>query len=469
MTRVSFSALSATARAAALFDEGTFDALFGTAADEPLLIGRGRIDGRPALAAFSDGAIKGGTFGPHEAGLLARLVEHADTDAAPRAILVLGLDTGGVRVQDGPEALAALSAVAVSLARLSLRGVRAISIISGKRGCFGAPSVMAALPERVAMTADCNWGLTGPLLIGGVRSEPEQEGREGYAATSAASRKRNGDAHVVLDDDAAAVRAELRRFVSSPAPAEASLSEQIAAGAKLSARLRARLRRSKAYSVPTPAKRHRDLLRYSFRGQWQPRGKLERSGLVEAALGTLAGRPALGLIIGPERLEGSGVGIEEVALITKMIRKVDAQSGAKATILVFLFCQGHVVDVAQERFGLPRALAACLRTMVAARMRGHSIITVLGGGTYGAAYLALAAPSHRVLAMRGTSVAPMAPEVLRAFQTLRGRKAGQEPEAQLAELIPEIRIVESVIRLPRALREEMSSLLEEVGTDNRAQ
>ena len=120
------------------------------------------------------------------------------------------------------------------------------------------------------------------------------------------------------------------------------------------------------------------------------------------------------------------------------------------------------MDFAQERFGLHRALAECLRTMVAARLRGHPLVSVLGGGTYGAAYLALAAPSHRILAMRGTSVAPMAPQVLQAFQALRGRHAGHQAEASLAELIPDIRIVESVIRLPRALREELTTLLETV-------
>ena len=124
----------------------------------------------------------------------------------------------------------------------------------------------------------------------------------------------------------------------------------------------------------------------------------------------------------------------------------------------FLFCQGHAVDLVQERFGLPRALAECLRAMVAARLLGHPIISVLGGGTYGAAYLALAAPSHRILALRGTSVAPMAPHVLQAFQALRGFKSGQEAEMQLAELIPGIRMVESVIRLPRVLREELTEL-----------
>ncbi|MBI3785327.1 MAG: hypothetical protein HY270_18195 [Deltaproteobacteria bacterium] len=121
-----------------------------------------------------------------------------------------------------------------------------------------------------------------------------------------------------------------------------------------------------------------------------------------------------------------------------------------------------MIDLAQERFGLPRALAECLRSMVGARLLGHPIVSVLGGGTYGAAYLSLAAPSHRILALRGTSVAPMAPQVLQAFQALRGQKSGQEAQAQVAELIPDIRIVESVIRLPRALREELLGLLETV-------
>lgn len=459
MATGAFSALTAAERATALLDKGTFRALYGSAAGQPVLLAAGRIDGHRVLAALCDGAVSGGTFGTHEASLLARLIEQAERKSKEPPTLIIAFDTGGVRVQEGPVALAALSAVAVSLARLTLRGVRAVSIISGKRGCFGAPSVMAALPESVAMTANCNWGLTGPRLIGGVRSEPEQGGRSGFAATSAASRKRNGDAQIVVDDTVAAVRAELRRFVASPPPPATEPGEQIAVAAQLTASLKTRLRRSRAYHPPAVAKRHRDLLRYSFRGQWQPHGKLERGGLVEAALGTLAGRPALSLIIGPERVEGSGVGIEEVALVTEMIRRADALPGEKAAILVFLFCQGHVVDVTQERFGLPRALAACLRSMVAARLRGHPIITVLGGGTYGAAYLALAAPSHRVLAMRGTSIAPMAPEVLRAFQTLRGQRAGQDPQAQLAELIPDIRIVESVIRLPRALRDEMAKLL----------
>jgi hypothetical protein len=281
-------------------------------------------------------------------------------------------------------------------------------------------------------------------------------------------RKRNRDVHAVVPDDAEILRAEVRRFAASPAPAKLTLDGYVERSATITARLRARLKRSRAYQPPALPKRHRDLLRYSFRGQWKPSGKLHRRGLVAAGLGTLGGRPALSLIIGPERAEGSGVGIEEAALVTEMVRRAAALPGKPAAILVFLFCQGHVVDVTQERFGLPRALAECLRSMVAARLRGHPLVTVLGGGTYGAAYLSLAAPSHRILAMRGTSIAPMAPEVLRAFQSLRGARAGTTPAAQLAELIPEIRIVESVIRLPRALREELTAVSEKIAVKRSA-
>jgi len=66
--------------------------------------------------------------------------------------------------------------------------------------------------------------------------------------------------------------------------------------------------------------RRRDLLRYSFRGQWKPTGPMQRAGLVHAAMGTLGPRPALGFIVGPEQTRGGGVGIEEAAVVTDMLR-----------------------------------------------------------------------------------------------------------------------------------------------------
>lgn len=449
-----FSALSAQQRAAAILDDGSFRALHEPEGTAALVLGAGTIDGQPVLVAFIDGKIRGGTIGLQEAAVLAQLEHQAAED--PQRPLILGFDTGGVRVEEGPRALAAVSAVGVALARLTLIGVPVVGVISGPRGCFGALAVMAALPQHRIIVENASWGLTGPKLLGDIRSAPDAAV---YAATSAATRLANGDAHEQVEDQAPAVRDAVARFVGTTPRMTGGPHDGLRRSAEITAELRARLRLVSPPSVPPATngkRRPRDLLRYSFRGQWQPSAEIQRAGLVHAALGTLGQRPALGLIIGPE--QAGGVGIEEAAVITDMLQRLTARGSDPAIILTFLFCQGHAVDHTQERFGLHRALAECLRAMVAARLLGHAVASVLGGGTYGAAYLSLAAPSHRIFAMRGTSVAPMSPQVLRAFQSLRGHKPGHEATSQLAELIPEIRIVESIIRLPRLLAAELESL-----------
>jgi malonate decarboxylase beta subunit len=464
-----FSALRAGQRAEAVLDAGTFAPVAGVRGRVPFVVGSGFLAGAPVLIALTDGHVRGGTIGVREATLLARLAETANTGRVggrrPVA-LILGFDTGGVRVEEGPRALAAASGVGVALARLTALGIRVAAVISGPRGCFGALSVMAALPERIIITAGAHWGLTGPQLLRDLHTTA-QKNADGFAATSALTRLENGDAHAVVADHPEAVRTQLCDFIARVQASRdgRSIEQRIAASYEIAAALRERLRGSgvRHANRHAPARRtprQRDLLKYSFRGNWRPSGPRHRRGLVHAGTGFLGETPALTLIVGPEPGRGRGVGIDEASLITDMLRLVTDQSPEqRAAIVTFLFCHGHAVDIAQERFGLHRALAECLRAVVAARLRGHPIITVLGGATYGAAYLALAAPSHRILALRGTSVAPMAPQVLRAFQALRGHKPGHEAERQLADLIPEVRVVESVIRLPRVLMEELALLV----------
>lgn len=466
MAHVSYSSLSAAQRARALLDPGTFVARANVPTDLPICLGSGRLGGRRVIVALLDGHQRGGTLGVREASALdaalaEALPEGADVGLAPAVIL--GFDTGGVRVEEGPAALAAVSAVGVELARLVARGLRVASVVSGPRGCFGAPSVMAALPQTVIMTENAHWGLTGPKLIERVRAADVSEASR-FVATSAPLRLENGDATEVVADSAGEVRAALREAFGATATTPEAPEVIIRRSAAICAELLGRLRAAPSF-VPHPVRsgRRRDLLRYSFRGQWQPSGEVERAGIVQAAVGTLAGRPALSLVVGPESGAGIGVGIEEAALVTRLLATTVAQGGVPASILSFVFCQGHVVDFTQERYGLHRALAECLRALVAARLRGHPLLSTLGGGTYGAAYLAFAAPSHRVLAMQGTSVAPMAPDVLAAFQDLRGRAAGHDADAHLADLIPDVRIVESIIRLPRILREELQAVVRASG------
>ncbi|HVN88149.1 MAG TPA: hypothetical protein VMW17_25175, partial [Candidatus Binatia bacterium] len=118
--RASFSALSAEVRAAALVDAGTLARLDGDpATDSTVWIGGGEIGGHPVLLALTDGHRRGGTIGIADAGRLAEL-----TGAVTRstAAVIVCWDTGGVRVEEGPVALATASAVGIALARLSLTG-----------------------------------------------------------------------------------------------------------------------------------------------------------------------------------------------------------------------------------------------------------------------------------------------------------------------------------------------------------
>lgn len=456
-TRNSFSSLTAEQRAAAVTDSGTSSALApGASHGGALWIGKGRINRQAVLLAFTDGRHRGGSVGVEESRLLARLATAAKRGGKP---LIVCWDTGGVRVQEGTEALASASAAGVALARLALLGLPIAAVVSEPRGCFGAPAVISATAHTTIATAGAQLGMTGPkLLDSGGRVADEQLARD---ALSAHHRVRAGQASAIVADDVAAVRSELVRFLGQRnarvTPLQA-LDASVQRTAFFLRRLRADRSEAGAGEPAGLIGRQRDLLRYSFRGHWRPTGPTLRRGHVHAAWGELYERPAMCIIVGPER-SAQGIGIEDAHAITEMIRyAVRHSGGVHAPILTFLFCRAHANDLHEERAGLHCALAECLKSYVTARLLGHPLLCTLGGGAYGAAYLSLAAPSHRILGIRGTMVAPMAPRVLASFRRLRGIRDAPETPQNFAHLIPHLRTVESVVRLPRVLHEELDAV-----------
>jgi len=462
-----FSRLSAEARAERLADAGSLARLGRTGtSDSGVWVGACRIDGRDVLLALTDGHRRGGTIGVDDS---ARLTQWIAAAVGRRfEAVIVGWDTGGVRVEEGPVALATASAVGVALARLSIFGPPVITLVSGPRGCFGAPAVIAALSNWIVVIGEAHWGLTGPKLLEAGRVPATEE--LGLQATSGENRLRLGHANVLVEDSAGHVRAEIARRLAAP-PRLARPARAMDLGL---ARTEERLHqleggRSKRGPMANRGVRQRDLLRFSFRGQWRPTGPRLERGLVHAAWGQLGQRAALGILVGEARRRELGIGIEEAHAITEMVRFAANRPGReRAPILIFVFCQGHAVDVEEERLGLHASLAETLRSLVAARELGHPLLCVLGGGAYGAAYLTLAAPSHRILAIRGTSVAPMAPKVLASFRRLKGLREGVERASDLAELIPDITIVNSIVRLPRALQEAVDEVVLSAGEERKA-
>ncbi len=450
-----FSSLRAPERASALADPDTLAPLD---AERPargaLWAGRARIGGRDVYLALTDGRQKGGTLGVEEAGLLSRIVAAAQSSRTP---LALFWDTGGVRVPEGALALAATAAAGVAVARAAL-SIPVFSVVSGPRGCFGAPGAIAATATTSIMTANSRWGLTGPILLAG---EPGSE--EASEGTSAQHRHRCAHAEALVPDSPAAIRVALARLLARPfrrTSLPAALQRAVFRTEKALRQIE-REERGAPHARRVPPQPERDLFRYSFRGHWQATGPTLRGGLVHAAWGQLDGEPALGIAVGPEDPARSGMGIREANAIAKMVRFAANQKGPqRAPILLFVFCQGHASSLLEERAGIPVALAECMRSLVLARAAGHPTLCVLGGGVYGAAYVALAAPCHRILALRGTAVAPMAPRLLATFRRLRSLRLDPETPADLGELLPEVRMVESAVRLPRALRAELDAARE---------
>jgi malonate decarboxylase beta subunit len=445
-----FSTLTAAERAAALVDPGSLELLVGNSRDLSIWVGRGRIGARPVLLALTDGHDRGGTVGMDEAAALSVLASVAEREQQP---VIVCWDTGGVRVHDGPAALAATSAVGVGLTRLALLGVPVASVISGPRGCFGAPAVVAAATHRTMIVRGAHWGLTGPKLL--QRGDKPVSEALGRAATAARHRVRAGHASCLVGDDARDIRRALESFLAER-PSIVLPVRSLERSLRRSSDLLAMLRTKRAARPAAPEARRRDLLHYSIRGQWRATGRETRAAQVHATWGEFDGKRTMAIIVGSEGSH-EGIGVEDAHTVVRMVRGAVAAGGReRAPIIIFLFCRGHTQEVEQERAGLPVALAECMKSLVVAGLAGHPLLCVLGGGAYGAAYLTLAAPCHRVLAIRGTTVAPMAPRVLAAFRQLKGAREAPDTRQDLARLIPEIRIVDSVVALPRVLRQEVA-------------
>ena len=451
-----FTALSAAERAAVLADPGSLQIL-SAESGASVVTAQAAIDGRRVLLALTDGHVRGGTVGRGEARQLGELVALAEKR---RIAVVMCWNTGGVRVQEGPAALGEASALGVRLTRLALSGVPLVTLVSGPRGCFGAPSVIAAVGHATLLTRDALWGLTGPQLLEGGAAEHEAA----RMVMAAPARRRAGHASGMVDDSRTAVRQAIAAALAAPLT-RVGATTALARGRAVTARLLAQLEPPEA-SPGTVRARQRDFFAYSFRGQWRTLEQSVRLGLVHAAWGELRGIRTLGIILGPER-SPHGIGVADAHAVLQAVEQA-VRTAPGAPIVTFLFCRGHASDLRQERAGVSRALAECLRGLTVARLAGHPLLCVLGGGAYGAAYLSIAAPSHRILAIQGTTVAPMAPRVLATFRQLRELHDSAHASDDLAAMIPGIRIVESVVRLPRALGEELSAVRDHPAPTRRA-
>ena len=245
--RPSFIELDARERSRAILDPGTFRELGGpfdrlkspwlplqgvvAQADDGVVIARGAIDGQSAVVASIEGAYQGGSVGEVSGAKLAGALELAlrDAELGRPVRPVLLLETGGVRLQEANLGLAAIAEVHAAIVALR-RHVPVVAVVAGLVGCFGGMSLAAALCSRLIVTRQARLGMNGPEVIEQEAGLAELDASDRaliWRLMGGEQRHATGFADVLVEDDAEAIAAQVRRAFSA-APATPR-SEQVEA------------------------------------------------------------------------------------------------------------------------------------------------------------------------------------------------------------------------------------------------
>ncbi len=199
--------LTARERIEALLDPGTFTEVgtfiahratgFGMESSHPagdgVVTGSGMIDGRPVCVFAQDFTVLGGSVGEAHGRKIARIMEMARQTGVP----LIGLnDSGGARIQEGVDALAAYGEIFYQNVQAS-GVIPQISVILGP--CAGGAVYSPAITDFIVMVSQTShMFITGPQVIRAVtHQEIDFESLGGAAIHGGVS----GVAHLVAADE----------------------------------------------------------------------------------------------------------------------------------------------------------------------------------------------------------------------------------------------------------------------------
>ncbi|MBW2505983.1 MAG: acyl-CoA carboxylase subunit beta [Deltaproteobacteria bacterium] len=208
--------LTARERIELLLDQGSFEEFdllkSGQASDsgdeyagDGVITGHGTIGGREVCIFSQDFTILGGSLGQAHSGKISKIMDHAVTVGAP----IIGLnDSGGARIQEGVDSLAAYGEI-FSRNVLASGVVPQISCIMGP--CAGGAVYSPAMTDFTFMVEDSSYMfVTGPNVVKTVTHQDISAEELGGARIHS---QKSGVAHFVLPNDILCLR-EVRRLIN---------------------------------------------------------------------------------------------------------------------------------------------------------------------------------------------------------------------------------------------------------------
>ncbi len=426
--------LTARERLEVLLDPGSFVELdpfvthrateFGLDGEHPLgdgvVTGWGEVDGRRVFVFAQDFTVMGGALGEAHGRKICKVLDLALENGAP----VVGLnDSGGARIQEGVDALAAYGEIFYRNT-LASGVIPQISVIMGP--CAGGAVYSPALTDFVVMVeGTARMFITGPDVIRAVTYEevtPEELGGARVQHT------RSGVAHFVARDDRAAL-ALVRRLLSYLPSNNAEDPPFIPPTDQPD-------RADEALDTLVPEDPAEPYDMYEV-----IRRVVDDGEFLEVQAGF-----APHLIVGFARLGGRVVGIvaQQPAVLAGVLDIDASDKGARfirfcdafnIPLVSFVDTPGFLPGVAQEHGGIIRHGAKMIYAYAEATVPKLSVIT---RKAYGGAYIVMSSKSLRgdlCLAWPTAEIAVMGPEGAVNVLFRRELAAAGNPDAQRRELV----------------------------------
>jgi malonate decarboxylase beta subunit len=174
--------------------------------DDGIVIGCGRLDGRPVLLAAQEGRFMGGAFGEVHGAKLTGLLRAART--LKQDVLIL-FDTGGVRLQEANAGELAIAEIMRALVEARRGGVSVIGLIGGRAGCYGGGSLIAGCCSNLIVSEHGRISVSGPEVIETNQGVEEFDSRDRALVWRTMGGKHRyliGGADLFVDDEASAFR-----------------------------------------------------------------------------------------------------------------------------------------------------------------------------------------------------------------------------------------------------------------------
>jgi malonate decarboxylase beta subunit len=187
--------------------------------DDGVVIGRGRLEGRPVLIAAQEGEFMGGGIGEVHGAKLVGLFKLA-LATRPAAVLVLA-ESGGVRLHEANAGLIAVSEVMRALLDARHAGIPVVMLIGGSNGCFGGMGLVARCADHVVMSDIGRLAMSGPEVIESSHGVEEYDSKDRalvWRTTGGKHRYLLGDCDTLVEDDIAAFRGAATQALASAHP-----------------------------------------------------------------------------------------------------------------------------------------------------------------------------------------------------------------------------------------------------------